>query len=188
MSCREFFESLPTGPDSHKRAGLISDRHPDGCCEQESVSTYSTGRVEDTEHIFRLIFSPIHIEEDGRVKAAAFSDVEDKGLSCDRSPTSQPDATIHARGLEQVATHNQNNLAKPRQYLGVVNALCKDIRALQYDDGDKAFAIYDTAKATNPLHVDVFQTITKSQSERKLLRKRLRDKFSQALLAPPAQR
>lgn len=187
MSCREFFESLPTGPDSRKRASLISNERPDGCCEKESVSAHSAGKVEDAEHLFRFIFSPIHIEDDGRVNAAAFSDVQDKGLSCDRDATAEPSTAIHERGSAQVNTHNQDNPDKgPRKYLGVVGALCEDIRTLPYDDGSKAFAVYDTAKADNPSHADVFQITTKSPSQQKLLRKRLRDKFSQIPLAPPS--
>jgi len=40
--------------------------------ETISLSEYSPGAVKPSESIARMIFSPLHIEEDGTIKASAF--------------------------------------------------------------------------------------------------------------------
>jgi hypothetical protein len=188
MSCRVFFEALPTGDDVGQRAVMIDANHPEGVCQAESVSEYSGVPVSDDEHLFRYIFSPIHLEDDGSVKAAAFSDVSNKGLSCDRGATAIPSDVIHGRGVAQARAfnvHEDNRDKEARAYLGVVWACCRETRSLTYDDGTHAFAVYDTAKSDNSDHTDVFQIFGNTRpSQQKRLRKELRDKFTRYPTAP----
>lgn len=181
MSPIQFFSELPSdGEESKKRAMLIDGAFPNCACESHTLSSFSHGPVLDKEFIFRYVFSPIHIENDGTVKPAAFGDVENKGLSCDRSPISTAHNDIHERGVAQVENYNRENPLKPqRTYLGAVNAECKSIRQILKEDGSRAFAVYDTALINNCDHVDVFHILLNtSPGSRKLLRKRLRDKFT----------
>lgn len=180
MGLQEFFNSLPAeGEASKQRVKLIDDHFPECQGEEHSVSAHSRGVVTGAEFIFRYIFSPIHIEEDGSVKSAAFSDVEDKGFSCDRSISESPHHDIHERGIAQVEKHNRKNPDSPhRSYLGTIHSLCDSIRSIKYESGPRAFAVYDTAKADNCDHVDVCQTLSESKAVRKLARKRLRDAFT----------
>lgn len=189
MSCLVFFEALPSGEAVGQRASLIDQAHPQGICQGETVSAHSAGPVRDDEYIFRFVFSPIHLDDDGSIKAAAFSDVSDKGLSCQRGPSSTPPQDVHQRGTTQAAAFNAEpaNSGKDRRaYLGVVWASSSEVRAVSYEDGTGAFAIYDTARADNPEHVDVFQTFNGTrQSEQKRRRKELRDKFTRVPTPPP---
>ena len=188
MACRAFFEALPDGEAVAQRASLIDREHPAGACQLESVSKHSAGPVDSAERIFRYVFSPVHLEDDGSVKAAAFSDVSDKGLSCDRGSEPTPTAAVHQRGVALAQSFNDDppNKGKPaRSYLGVVMACCEQVRSLKYDDSAGAFAIYDTAKGDNQDHIDVFQIFgDKPPSQQKRLRKRLRDEFTRKIIEP----
>jgi len=183
MTCRAFFEALPEGNAVGQRAALIDAAHPNGVCQLESVSEHSIAPVADEEYVFRYIFSPIHLEQDGSVKAAAFSDVSDKGLSCDRAPTAAPTNSMHERGNASAAAYNakpENQTKEQRSYLGVVNANSAIVRDLgRTADGAASFAIYDTARADNRDHIDVFQIVgAYTPSQQKRIRKQLRDKFT----------
>lgn len=183
MSCREFFEQLPTGAQVNERAESVSSQKPNGCCESESVSSYSRGPVKDAEYLLRGVYSPIHIDPStGTVVPTLFSDADNKGLSCDRSTVPGAGDASRTRGEERATAHREANAAaSPRDFVGVVYAQAHTIRQL-HTDGDaphRAFYIYDTANATNEDHVDVFQDRRQGDAARKRLRKKLRDVFSQ---------
>lgn len=178
MTCRAFFEALPTGDEVSKRAELIDKTHPNACCETESVSEHSRGIVAGTEFAIRYIFSPIHIEPDGTVNAAAFSDVKDKGLSCERSETALAVQALHERGEAQAKAHSEEHPDKPpRNYMGTVQVSVAEVRRLLYSSEARAFGIYDTALPHNGEHIDVFQVVGASRPEQSRLRKQLRDQF-----------
>ncbi|AZD52191.1 hypothetical protein C4K19_0373 [Pseudomonas chlororaphis subsp. aurantiaca] len=180
MSCKAFFETLSNEREAvSMRATVIDTAFPDAYCETESVSRYSSGLVQSTEYLHRYVFSPIHMNGE-KVKAALFSDCKDKGLSCERSPTSEVPADIHARGKALVDGWNAANpdSDSPRSYVGVVSAQCERIRELVAQN-QRMMAVYDTALADNPLHVDVFQIVNRKRSDVKQARKDIADLFSQ---------
>lgn len=179
MSCRDFFESLPTGDAVNLRAGLIDQSHPRACCEVESVSKYSPGLVREDEYIVRLILTPHHFQE-GKVVPAAFSDVDDKGLSCQRQADLVVTADTHAFGPLLADAQNESRpdgaRAESRKYVGALSAKVADIRSLIYENRSRVFGIYDTALPDNTAHIDVFQCGS-GPAEKKRLRKKMRDIF-----------
>ena len=71
--------------NQHNRCKALCLQFPHCTCEQQPVSSYSPGIVQDEEYLIRLIFSPTHFNEQTRqVKPFAFFDCKDKGLSVNR--------------------------------------------------------------------------------------------------------
>lgn len=167
MSCRDFFIGLPSdGQEIKKRAELIESAFPDGICQAESVSASSSGTVKGEEFVHRFVFSPVHVNPDGSLKTAFFSDCNTFGLSCQRSAVEIATPEIHALGSKMIDDFNAGRpTEKPeRSYLGVVSANCDNVRMLRLADGSMPsqpksgmMAIYDTGLPENPEHVDVFQ-------------------------------
>lgn len=168
MSCRDFFCGLPEdGPESKKRSELIDGAFPGGFCQMESVSEHSPSVVAGDEFLHRFVFSPIHIDANGVLKAAFFADCATFGLSCQRSEVEAPDAETHQIGSAMIEAFNANRQPeKPeRSYLGVVTAKCDDVRMLRSSDANAlkydnpVMAVYDTGLADNTRHTDVFQFV-----------------------------
>lgn len=182
MSCRLFFEELPTDGRVSERADLIDSTHPQAVCEAESVSVHSAGPVKGEEYLHRYVFSPLHLHE-GKVVPALFSDAKDKGLSCERDHSPIPSSDLHARGQTQVEAFNANRrpTQAERTYVGAVTAQSVKIRELTLENS-RIYAVYDTGLANNPAHVDVFEmpSVMKSamKSEQKLARLALAEAFT----------
>lgn len=166
MTCRDFFAGLPTeGQESKDRAELIDETFPAGFCQRESVSEFSPGTVAGDEFLHRFVFSPVHIDSNGVLKTAFFSDCATFGLSCQRSGVAEPDAETHQIGTAMIEEFNaRRQPEKPeRSYLGVVSAKCDDVRMMRSSDpaapayDRPMMAVYDTGLPDNPRHVDVFQ-------------------------------
>lgn len=178
MSCRALFEGLPSGRgEVAKRAKLIDDSYPNAYCEHESVSKFSPGVVAPGEFLHRFVFSPLHIN-DGEVLPTLFSDVKDKGLSCERADNEaiQPDS--HERGRKQAESYN---VTKPddkpeRSYMGAVTASCIVLRELVMNE-KRLLAVYDTSLEENVSHSDVFELAGRSNAEKKQARKDIADAF-----------
>lgn len=181
MSCRLLFESLPSGPgEVNKRAEIIDKAYPDGYCECESVSKHSSSVVYDDEFVHRLVFSPIHIT-DGKINAAVFTDISNKGFSCDRSGTPETTPESHERGEARVQNWNQQHPDDPKQrsYLGTITARCGDIRSI-LSEGSKVYAIYDTALAENESHADIFEIHGRTRSQKKMARLLISELFTKS--------
>lgn len=181
MACIDLFKSLPTDRgEVGKRAAIIDKSHPDGFCECEIVSEFSSSVVADDEFVHRAVYSPIHLDDDGNINPAFFSDIKDKGLSCERSSTVEIPYDTHQRGIEKAAGWNRDNPENPKQrtYLGAVTANCGAIRSIM-PLGSKVYAVYDTALEVNPAHVDVFEVHGRTPGEKKLARFDLSQVFSQ---------
>lgn len=187
MSCREFFESLPSsGADVKKRADQIDQEYPNGQCELESVSSVSPGIVKSSEFAHRFVISPHHVDkESGKILSTFFNDCSSIGMSCQRSENSHASEDIHVRGAAIVQDWNTANpdSARPRTYLGVVSAKCGNIRNMvpradapeQPQSYDKpVMAIYDTAKTGDLQHVDIcWVRADRERSAMKLARQEL---------------
>ena len=185
MDCREVFQD---SVDPRLRCRNISLEKPECECELESISAYSPGLVSVDEILARLVYSPLHLDADtGEVTEAAFSDVQDKGLSVLRLEHLAGPA-IGDIGRKKQAD-DRAKAKTDRIFLGTVNASVQAIRNLIYDgEGhghsvSRAFCIYDSGLQHNPAHADVCQTPA-TRSEMKRARKRLRDIFSRKPTMP----
>lgn len=184
MSCRTLFEGLPTGRgEVSERAKLIDSAFPEAFCECQSVSKHSPGVVGAGEYLHRFVFSPLHLHE-GQVLPALFSDVKDKGLSCERGLLLDIKAETHERGRKQAELYNETKPdGKPdRVYVGSVTANCGILRALAMNE-ERLLAVYDTAMEDNVAHSDVFEIAGRTNSQRKQARKDIADAFSKVPVA-----
>lgn len=172
MDCQEVFKEAAAHRD---RCGYISKIKPGCSCEGERVSHHSPGLVADGEIIARLIYSPLHVDlETGETKEAAFSDVTDKGLSIQRlSQTSS--AEVRAIGEKKLADDHAKGRTD-REFLGMVTAEVKQVRQQTYEDGQRAFCVYDSGLPDAPAHADVCQ-MKATPSAMKRARKKLCDLF-----------
>lgn len=136
--------------NQHNRCQTLCLQFPQCACEQNSVSSYSPGIVEDDEYLIRLIFSPTHFNEDtGKLKPFAFFDCKDKGLSVNR---------MRYTSIEELK-NTAAFISHGRKIIGVVVAKCADIRAIIDEEGNRAFCIYDTATKNNKSHADICQAL-----------------------------
>jgi len=150
--------------------------------ENISLSVYSPSTVSSSEDIARMVFSPLHIEEDGTIKAAAFEDVRDKGLSVHRLDHAEEQTLKHLG--DAMASNATTAGRSKRDYIGYVKAFTGDIRKL-IEDEKRLFCIYDTAKETEKSHADVCAIFLDSDNPKlgkkaanKQRRKRLQELFS----------
>jgi hypothetical protein len=177
VKCQSLFDDC--SGDVGNRCEKLTKESPNCECEQGSVSPYSPGTVQHNELLARLIFSPIHIDEvDGSVKEAAFSDVQDKGLSVNRLTSSNAEE-IDKIGEEKAKQDKLSESKRDREYLGVVMASAGEIRAIKNPGSDgRAFCIYDTALKNNISHADVCQLLVGNKAKRKEARRTLHKTFS----------
>lgn len=150
------------------KAKELSERHGDAIeLECICVSEHSPDTVKHSERISRQIFSPIHLDENGEVKPAAFDDASSQGLSVDRDSYS-PLEEIHQRGELKARLDNEDEarIGKPaRIYQGACVADVSDVRKLKARDvsdelsdeyaAQQLYAVYDTALADNIAHAEV---------------------------------
>jgi hypothetical protein len=140
--------------------------------ETASASEYSPGPVADEEFLARLVFAPIHFDDDGQPNAAAFGDATTFGCSVQRGESAADlERTVHARGFAKEAADRERG--KERVYRGFLSAVCSDIRALIDESTSSRLAIVcDTALVDNPSHADVIG-IGNTRSGRQNVRVRL---------------
>ena len=152
--------------------------------ETISLSKHSPGVVKPSESIARMIFSPLHIEEDGTIKASAFSDVKDKGLSVHRLKYIDS-SKLGCLGETIASNANSQSGRTQRDYLGYVKAKTEEIHQLT-GDKKRLFCVYDTANETEMSHADVCAVFLDKQTNpplpkkaaNKSRRKRLQKLFS----------
>jgi hypothetical protein len=176
----DFFEEQKSNP-SEKCKNLAKDYEKSLAWENEKVSIYSIGIVQDSEILARNIFSPIHIDEEtGVLTPLAFNDVFDKGLSVIRLNYSSHDAIV-SNGIEKLSNdHSQGKI--DRQYLGYININANDVRIyIDSTSSRKALAIYDTAMLNLAIHADICAIIQLSKTQRTQIRHYLRENFSQLI-------
>lgn len=122
--------------------------------ELESVSEYSPGIVLHEECLARLIFTPIHVDEDtGEVNAAAFNDVKDKGLSINRL-TYITKSDLVQKGCAKAQADKA--AGKEREFVGIIESVCLSIRSIKAES-QRAFCVVDTALENDASHADVCQ-------------------------------
>ena len=187
----------------NNRSALLAEDHQKALnWEKISVSDHSNKPVADDEKIARQIHSPIHIDENGEITPAAYTDVFKQGLSVDRmfGPNFE---TVHEKGRDKAEADRKRQQREhkkiDREYIGCVVADVKTIRSILDVDSDmRLFAVYNTALKQNPNHADVFMIrlekldpllqekgipLTKGQLKR-FRRKRLMEAFGKIIDNP----
>ena len=152
-------------------------------CEQSSQSEWSPGLVGDNEAIARLVFSPLHVDENGNVLSTAFSDIDSRGLSVNRL-TYCPLHVLISLGRKKEAMDRDRGRHN-RTFLGFVEAPVSNVRYVKRPESDdRAFCVLDTALSDNASHADViFEDVSQlSKGQRKKLRRILQyEVFEQKL-------
>jgi hypothetical protein len=146
---------------SAEKCKLLAANHTDAVhLEGFSVSEHSPSIVANDETVARQIFSPLHYDDSlDEIKASAFTDVNNKGLSVNRLRLVEERA-IHEQGQSKELADNTrlelldvDNINR-RKYLGFTKANVQDIRA-DLENEKRVFAIYDSALLTTPSHADI---------------------------------
>ncbi|WP_207678754.1 hypothetical protein [Desulfonema magnum] len=150
----------------------------DCICEKESVSKYSPCAVQDNEDLIRQIYSPIHVDEDGRLKPLAFEDASNRGMSVNKKNYISKE---ELEGKISKKLKIDENRGKKRSCKGVAIAKCSEIRGLKQKEKDsetRLFCIYDTATDKDKSHADICQAISGRKAGSKA-RYELRKVFSE---------
>lgn len=179
QGAKEFF-SDPVNKDN--KCEWLSDNNEIALAwEQERVSKYSPGIVEDEEIIARQIFSPLHFDTgNGKLLPAAFANVKTNGLSVDRMAYTT-DETLHDSGKAMATEANKSRTY--REYFALCKAKVSTIRSILGGE-IRIFAVYDTSYENRISHADVCKIATSSilppnTSLKLLVRKRLSEAFSE---------
>lgn len=145
--------------------------HPELCCELETCSEYSAGRIESGEEVAFLLVDPGHIDPvTGVVTPDAFDELFRRDLSIIRTALSSVGELEYTKDLLV-----QRGLAKnPPQdraidLVSIVSA--EKIRDIKLD-GERALGLYDTALPLQKAHGSVIarQYVKKSKLNRKKIR------------------
>jgi hypothetical protein len=166
VNCTDIPRILDERP--HRRAcERLAQLLPDCHCEQESVCPdLSPGIVRDDEIVARLVPKKYFDTATNTIKPSLFEKAAENGMSVTR--------------LGSAGAHIAERQA-PGEIIGLVTALCKDVRAALHD-GKRAFAIYDTAVPSNVYHAEICQTMCYPGSLAIKLRRQLQETFSSKLL------
>lgn len=153
--CHAFFEQHAQSSD---KAGPL---HASGCAldwEKMSASRYSPGPIQDAESVIRLVINPIHVDlVDGSIRPSLLSDIKDKGGSINRLAHTTREAAISAgEAWQQQKNAAAAPTSPPRSVYGTITLSVEKVRGILTGSGQRAFAVFDTAKIDDPSHGDVF--------------------------------
>jgi hypothetical protein len=178
MECQEFFEQ---NAQNRAKCKELQKFPVETQIEWESqrASSASPGPVNDAEVLVRQIMSPLHFDEEAReFKAAAFSDVKDKGCSVNRLAHTTEEA-LKAVLAQRVERTNANpDRAEDRYPWGLLHLSCAALRSITTAGPDgiqkRGLVVYDTALPEDRSHADVCQTMSEGGQARSI-RKSLLD-------------
>ncbi len=132
--------------------------------ENLTASRHSPGVVNSDESVLRLAFHPIHFDSESQsLKPSAVSDVKDKGLSVDRLRYASREGCIETGRLRAARATEAGR--QPRGVHAVSTLRVKDVRSV-VTQGERSFAVYDTALEDNRAHADVCQLAPEGQAGR----------------------
>jgi len=134
-----------------ERVAKINNAAPNCSCEQYRMSKHSPNVVGNNEALARFVFSPIHVDKKGRIKASIFSHVFNVGCSIQRDDIAKP---------EELVNFAKEFLADDKMtWEGVLLANCNDLKSIKANSiNSRAVCVYDTASATNPAHGEISQS------------------------------
>jgi len=143
-------------------------------CELEKLaqSQYSPGIIDNNEELLRLIFFPLHWDEENEmVVPAAFQrkELNERGVSAQRRKYTSKD--FITKKADQIGQSRSD-----KRFVGVISAKCRSIRNIQDDKCQQCFSVLDTSDNDNLGHADIYF----SQSYPKPLQLKLREKLINA--------
>lgn len=176
MGGREFFDANKGNPQKCK---LLQQESADtlAAWEQEEVSEYSPGIVDDEELLYQQIVDPTHINPtEQALKPTAFQDSANKGMSVNRIAHSSL-AQLIERGSARATKFNAENPDRPPKTLwGFAKFKAKRVREiLDGSTQQRAFYVYDTANKDDPSHADICQGVKEAKQVRRSVRFSLYD-------------
>jgi hypothetical protein len=136
--------------DQEDRVGQFADAKPGCACEQDTLSEYSPGIVEDNETILRMVCVPMHIHsKKPELKSSFFSHIASFGASVQRlEKSTDEELTACVEGLVSGA--------EDRVWLGYVQASARAIRDVQVGkEGKQSFCVADAALENNRAHAEI---------------------------------
>ncbi|SDY52603.1 hypothetical protein SAMN05518669_11318 [Variovorax sp. YR634] len=147
QSCADLDRATEGLPD---RVGSFADAKPSCACEQETLSEYSPGLVQDEETIIRMVCVPMHVHSKrAELKSSFFSHVATFGASVQRLEFASDGELIGC--VEALVGGGED-----RMWLGYVEAPASLIRSVQLGDGDtQSFCVADAALPENPAHAEI---------------------------------
>ena len=140
--------------------------------EKLAQSQYSPGIIDNNEELLRLLFSPIHWDEENEmVVPAAFQrkELNERGVSVQRQKYTSKD--FIAKKADQIGQSRSD-----KRFVGVISTKCRLIRNIQDDKCQQCFSVLDTSNKDNIGHADIYF----SQSYPKPLQLKLREKLINA--------
>jgi hypothetical protein len=166
VKCTDIPMELASEPRT-KACERVAAAQPGCRCEIESVQPdLSPGPVGLGETLARFVADHDFDRETMEVKSSLFSHVAVAGMSTTR---------IERAGNEALAQQQRS-----KSYLGYVLGSCKAIRSLDWE-GERLFAIYDTAISENRAHADVCQAVFRPRSRASEMRRKLQLVFTRSL-------
>ena len=124
-------------------------------CERYSVGPGSPGVVDPAETVTRFHFSPIDVDENGKLTSFAFLDVAELGLSVTREQAS--DEVMTAAISKRLGRMKPDAVWQSVSIASV--AEIRKIQRLQPNKSpERAFGVYDTAEQDNCQHAEIMQT------------------------------
>jgi hypothetical protein len=171
-SCRSIFESVEAiCPDT--RVQSFDELKPNCCCQNHSVSKFSSGAVQNEEVLIRILVAPQHTRR-GKPRASALTDAERRGLSVLReSKATDQEIFAVAEGLVKRARSNNNDKAG---VIGVLRMVCDTVRSCPcHQEGKPCYCVYDSALEDTPSHAEAFQRVAGVTPE--VMDKRRQDLF-----------
>ena len=137
--------------NDNERVAKINRFAPDCNCERFRMSKHSPNVIGNDEVLARFVFSPIHVNDKGKIKPAVFSHVFNVGCSIQRDSIAKP---------EELLNFTKNFLANDKMtWEGVLLANSNDLKKITANTiNSRAVCVYDTASATNPAHGEISQS------------------------------
>ncbi len=132
---------------------LVDNQEEALAIEQKVVSEFSCCKVDDKETLARMIFSPIHIDENDNITPAAYQDLSRRGLSVNRIDYISKEETIK---LGEKRAKQKTDAGKNRELYALTLASTSEIRkSIDNENNKRMFAVYDTATQDDKFHADV---------------------------------
>ena len=165
FSCREFFAWHACNPEIVKE---LQKRPAESLLwESMTASDHSPGPIKQSEVLYRQVVQPLHVDQEkNTLRPVAFSDVANKGLSVDRLNYRSVESILDAGKKRVEAQVAANSTLDGRRLYGLAELRVDDIRSILDAAGQRAFAVFDTARCDNVSHADVCQLVDGKQAGR----------------------
>lgn len=169
MGCREFF-AAHAGNSDRCKALQEESLETQLDWERESASEHSPSPVQDQEDLIRYWLNPVHYDrQTGTLKATAFDDASNKGLSVNRADHVSIDELRVIAQARVDQWSNTNSAKAPRELIGYSVFSANEARSVQVGEppsARRALGVYDTANAQDKSHADVCQIASNAQGGR----------------------